>query len=86
MKTLENNIGRLSNRLQENFQIFKGRLVTPAPHVRMQLLVPVAVLVVAGVFMVSSRTARQSLLLKMAVLASSRFLKKEVAQEDATVI
>jgi hypothetical protein len=86
MKTLENRIDRLSNRLQENFQIFRGRLVTPAPHFRMQLLIPVAVLVVAGVFMVSSRTARQSLLLKMAVLASSRLLKKEVSEDDATVI
>lgn len=81
MTALENRIARLSNRLQENYQIYRGRLVTPAPHFRMQLLIPVAVLLVGTLVMASSRTARQSLLLKMAVLASSRFLKKEVLEE-----
>ena len=85
MKTLENRIDRLSTRLQENYQIFRGRLMTPAPHFRMQLMIPLAVLVVATVVMATSRTARQSLLLKTAVLVSSRFLKREAAG-DATVI
>lgn len=85
MTALENRISRLSNRLQENFQIYRGKLVTPAPHLRMQLLIPVAVLLVGTVVMATSRTARQSLLLKMAVLVSSRVLKKEALEEEPTI-
>jgi hypothetical protein len=78
-------VRKLSGHLQRDMLQLSGKLRGKPPTFKMSLLIPIAVLVGAGAVLVFSSKARNSMLLKTAVLVSSRLLRKEVADEEPEV-
>lgn len=75
MKQDEGEITALSTRLQTNVLAFSGKQPGPPPRFRAQLLIPVAI-IIAGVLLISfSPQARNQVLLKLAMRASTRLLQ-----------
>ncbi len=77
MKRIESEIAALSARLQTDLLVLSGKLPGPAPRFRPQLLIPVVIILGAIVLCGISPNARKSVLLRMTMLASARFLQRE---------
>jgi hypothetical protein len=79
-------IDKLSGHLQASLAALRGKVMGPAPHFRSSLLIPVAAIVGAAVFLTMSPRARNSLLTKVVMLVSTQLLhgatEKGVAHEQ----
>lgn len=81
MNEHEDRIEKLSGRLQKSILQFRGKLLGKVPRLERRHLLPLSVLLGMSVAMAASARLRSVLVMKLTMLASTHFLKRDLYRE-----